>query len=113
MEQERRTPRYPFTAPAEIVVESSGAKTLARVTELSLHGCYLDAFFPISTKTLVLVKIFGPQEYFESGATVVYAHPTLGIALTFCNVKPDFQGILQKWLLAAMQKKERQHLFCR
>jgi hypothetical protein len=98
MEQERRAPRYPFTAPAEVIVESSGAKTIARVTELSLYGCYLDACLPVSAKTLVLVKIFEPNEYFEAGATVVYAHPLLGLGLAFRGVKPDFLRVLQKWL---------------
>jgi PilZ domain len=106
MEQERRAPRYPFAAPAEVIVESSGAKTIARVTELSLHGCYLDACLPVSAKTSVLVKIFGPHGYFEAGATVVYAHPVLGLGLAFRSVKPDFVHVLQKWLLAAMQPKE-------
>jgi PilZ domain len=105
MEQERRTPRYPFAAPAEVIV-GSGAKIIARVTELSLHGCYLDTSTPISVKTPVLVKIHGPREYFEADATVIYAHPLLGLGLAFQNVKPDFLSVLHKWLLAAMQTKE-------
>ena len=76
MEPERRTPRYPFAAPAEVIVGSG--KIIARVTELSLHGCYLDTSTPISVKTPVLVKIYGPREYFEADATVIYANPLLG-----------------------------------
>jgi PilZ domain len=105
MEQDR-APRYPFSAPAEVIVESSGAKIIARVTELSLHGCYLDTSTPVSAKTAVLVKIFGTREYFEADATVVYAHSLLGLGLAFRNIKFDCRSVLHKWLLAAMQTKE-------
>lgn len=104
MSDTRSTPRYLFSAPAEIVVEQSGAKTLARVEELSLHGCYLEVTIPIGVKTAVVVKIFGPKDYFEATATVIYSNPTNGMGLAYRNVKPHFRAVLQKWLLAAMQK---------
>jgi PilZ domain len=107
MEQDRRAPRYPFTAPAEVIVESSGVKIIARVTELSLHGCYLNTSTPISAKTPVLVKVFGTREYFEADATVVYAHPLLGVGLAFRNVKFDCRSVLHKWLLAAMHNEPK------
>jgi hypothetical protein len=104
MSDTRTTPRYLFSAPAEIVVEQSGAKTLARVKELSLHGCYVEGAIPLGVKTEVIIKIFGPKDYFEATATVVHANPTIGIGLAYRNVKPHFRDVLQKWLLAAMQK---------
>ena len=100
MSDTRSTPRYLFSAPAEIVVEQSGAKTLARVEELSLHGCHLAARF----QSAKVVKIFGPKDYFEATATVIYSNPTNGMGLAYRNVRPHFLAVLQKWLLAAMQK---------
>jgi hypothetical protein len=73
------------------------------VAELSLFGCYLAASAPLGTKVQVLVKIYGPDEYFEASATVIYAHPTLGMGLVFRKVKPAFAPMLQKWLLRSMQ----------
>jgi hypothetical protein len=52
------------------------------------------------------VKIFKSDEYFEAKATVVYAHPALGMGLAFRDVKPDFRILMQKWLLAALPDKE-------
>jgi hypothetical protein len=49
-----------------------------------------------------LLKIYGPHDYFEARATVIYTHPTLGVGLAFSEVKPSFVPILQKWLLQAM-----------
>ena len=79
MDQPRRAPRYFFSAPAEILVERSGAKIDARVNEISLYGCYLDASIPLSVKTAVLLKILGRADYFEADATVIYANPTAGM----------------------------------
>jgi PilZ domain len=100
-EHERRTPRYPFAAPAEVIVEQTGAQIDARVKELSQYGCYLDALTSLSPKTSVLVKIFSPKDYFEAPATVIYSNPTLGMGIAFRSLKPNFQAVLQKWLLQA------------
>jgi hypothetical protein len=108
MEHSRRTPRYPFGAPAELIVEHSEAKMLVRVKELSLYGCYLDTSIPLSTETPVQIEIFGLHDYFEASATVIYAHPNLGMRLAFHEVKPGILPVLQKWLLQAMQKQEPQ-----
>jgi hypothetical protein len=106
METTRRSPRYLFSAPAEVIVENSGATILVRVKELSLYGCYLDTSVPLSTKTQTLIKIFGPHDYFEASATVIYTHPHLGMGAAFREVKPGFMPVLQKWLLQAMEKTQ-------
>ena len=101
-QQQRRTPRYPFTAPAAILPET-GAPIGGNVKELSLYGCYLDAESTLAARSRVLVKIFMPGEYFEANASVAYANPTLGLGLVFRDVKPHFLVVLRKWLITAMQ----------
>ena len=101
-ERQRHTPRYPFAAPAEVIVEKTGGRIDARVKELSLHGCYLDASTPLSAKTAILLKIFAPQDYFEASATVIYSNPTSGMGIAFRTIKPGSQAVLQKWLLEVM-----------
>jgi hypothetical protein len=98
MDQQRSTLRFPFVAAAEIALESSPSISInASVKELSLHGCYVDTPAPFSPKTRALV---------EAKATVIYAHPTLGMGLAFRDVKPDCRIVMQKWLLAALPDKE-------
>ena len=104
----RKTPRYPFVAPAEVIDEGTGAKVTAQVKELSLYGCYLDTASPLSTRTKVMVKIYTPGEFFEAGATVIYSNQTLGMGLVFRDVKPLYLGILRKWLMVAMQDEPKQ-----
>jgi hypothetical protein len=101
-QQQRRTPRYPFVAPAAILPEA-GAPIGGNVKELSLYGCFLDAATTLTARSRVLVKIFMPGEYFEANATVAYANPALGLGLVFRDVKPHFLTVLRKWLITAMR----------
>jgi hypothetical protein len=98
----RRTPRYPFAAPAAVLPEK-GAPVGGNIKELSLYGCYLDSASTLAPRARVLVKIFMPGDYFEANATVAYATPALGMGLVFREVKPQFRTVLRKWLLMAMQ----------
>ncbi len=106
-EDRRRTPRYPFVATAEIVESLSGTPMRARVTDLSLYGCYVDISNPLPSGTQVFVKIFTDKDFFEAAASVLYSHANLGMGLGFRDVKPHFVGTLQKWLLQAMQEMRK------
>jgi hypothetical protein len=99
----RRTPRFPFVAPAAVLPEV-GTPIGGNTKELSLYGCYLDSNSTVAPRSRVLVKIFMPGEYFEANATVAYATPALGMGLVFRDVKPHFRTVLRKWLLMAMQQ---------
>jgi len=106
MEQERRsTPRVPFVASAELLEVDTGTRMNAQVSELSLHGCYLDTLNPLPKGTSVYVKIFTDEYFFETPGIVVYCRPHLGMGLAFHDVKPHFVGVLQNWLMAGAGKK--------
>jgi PilZ domain-containing protein len=100
----RRTPRYPFVASAEVLERTSGTRMLARLTDISLYGCYLDMSNPLPSGSHVFVKIFRDTDFFEAEASVVYSQPNLGVGLAFREVKPHFLPILKKWLQGAMQR---------
>jgi hypothetical protein len=103
MEQiQRRVPRYPFVAAAEVLAESSGSRMSARISDLSVAGCYVDTINPLPDGTLVHVKIFTEMQTFEAPAKVVYSHTHLGMGLMFGEVQPNAQVVLQDWLPAAI-----------
>jgi hypothetical protein len=102
-EDRRRTPRYPFVASAELSENAVQTRLFARVTEISMNGCYLDMINPLPVGTEIFVKIFTSEDFFESAATVVYSQPKLGVGLTFHDVSRHFLPSLQKWLLEAMR----------
>ena len=108
MDEKRRGLRFPFSAAAEVALESSpSAGVAARVAEISQHGCYVDISAPFGAQTPVLLKIFNSGEYFEAKATGIYVKPALGMGLEFREVKPHFRDILQKWVVATMHNQKK------
>ena len=103
-DERRRTPSYPFIATAE-VIDQSGAHITARVTELSLHGCYLEMANPLPTDAVITIKIYSEGKFFESNGLCVYSQPKHGIGVTFRNMRPQFLSVLKQWLLAAAVAK--------
>jgi PilZ domain len=97
-QERRRTPRYVFIASAELYEQQSEVRVASRVNELSKYGCYLDMMNPFPTGTLVLVKIFADEMTFQSKARIVYATPNVGAGVTFLDVEPKYQYILDRWL---------------
>ncbi|MGB7846994.1 MAG: PilZ domain-containing protein [Candidatus Acidiferrum sp.] len=99
MEQEkRRTPRYIFIASAELYDERTDVRVASRVSELSLHGCYLDMMNPFPAGTLVLLKIFAGDLTFQSKGKIIYATPNMGAGVVFIDVDPKYDHILKGWL---------------
>ncbi len=103
--ERRRAPRYPFIAMAEIVDEKENARTSSRVSDLSLHGCYVEMMNPFPQGTNVLIEIYTETESLEAHATVAYFEPKQGMGLTFCEIPPYFASILNKWLVQANGRK--------
>ena len=101
----RVTPRFAFTAPAEIFLNGGAAKP-ATVKELSQNGCFLEFAEPYPVGTRVGLKILAHKEVFEASAKVIYAKPELGMAVAFLDVKPQSLAILEKWSLVTTRRGE-------
>jgi PilZ domain len=105
VEQERRrTPRYPFIANAEVIDPGNKSGVSARVTELSLHGCFIEMPNPLAKGAALTAKIYSEGKFFEAAGTVVYSIPN-GIGVTFHDIRPQFLTVLKQWLLAAAINK--------
>jgi hypothetical protein len=99
MEHEHRgAPRFSFIAAAEVLAENNGSRMSARVSDLSVSGCYVDTINPLPGGTLVQVKIITETQIFEAPARVAYSHTHLGMGLAFREVLPNFMAVLQNWL---------------
>jgi len=107
VEQDRRlTPRYSFIASAEVADEQSGAGVAARISELSLNGCYLDMVNPLPMRTNVLINISSGADSFRAKGRIVYVHPGIGAGVIFVDVPPSSQALLQRWLAQAENDKQ-------
>ncbi len=96
--ERRRAPRQPFIATADIVDEKESVRTTSRVSDLSLHGCYVEMMNPFPQGTNVLMEIYTETEFLETHATVVYFEPKQGMGLSFTEMPACFAGVLNKWL---------------
>ena len=101
MYQEKRGLRFPFSADGEIVLESTRERISARVTELSLRGCFLETSRSLKEHQHIRVKIWHLTEYFEALAKVLYLAPT-GVGGIFSDLNPHSRSVLQAWILAAL-----------
>src|SRR5437764_5520463 len=107
MEHERRrTPRYPFDASIEMRVGTSQDQRSARVTGLSLNGCYASTESPYPEGSALLVKVFTATEFYEGQAAVIYTQEKLGMGLMFTETRPYYLMVLRKWLLSSMMAKK-------
>jgi hypothetical protein len=107
-QEKRRSPRYSFIASAELIEEKADVRIASRVSELSLHGCYLDMMNPFPKDTLVLVKISAGDSFFEAKAKIIYSQPNMGAGLGFLHVEPSSQEALERWLDGAEKDRQRQ-----
>jgi hypothetical protein len=97
-QEQRRAPRFPFIASAEVLAENAGTRLAARISDISATGCYVDTINPLVSGTAVRLKILTESHVFEAPATVVYSVAHLGMGLRFEEVPPGAQDVLQGWL---------------
>jgi hypothetical protein len=107
-EEKRRGPRYSFIASAELIEVQADVRIASRVSELSLHGCYLDMMNPFPKGTLVLVKIAAGEAFFEAKSKIVYAQMNMGAGVGFLEIAPASQAVLDRWLDEAEKERKRQ-----
>jgi PilZ domain len=96
--KQRAVRRCPFVATAEVTERNSGTILSARISELGLGGCYVDALNPFPTGTLVGLRIVRDQGVFEADAKVVYCDSGFGMGLAFAEMSPEHRSLLESWI---------------
>ena len=90
----RTTPRFTFIAEAEIV----GLNGCARVSELSVGGCYIDSINPLPKGTGVRFRIRYGCSTCEFSGTVIYTHAGFGMGVAFGELTAEQRSTLDVWL---------------
>jgi PilZ domain len=96
--QQRSVRRCALVASVQVTELHSGATLSARISELGVGGCYVDALNPFPEGALVVLRILRDQGVFETKAKVVYCDPRFGMGLAFIDVTPDHRSLLENWL---------------
>ncbi|MGH9573626.1 MAG: PilZ domain-containing protein [Candidatus Acidiferrales bacterium] len=102
--KERAVRRCPFVASAEVTDTNSDTRLSARISELGVGGCYVDALNPFPEGTAVTIRILRDQGAFEAKGKVVYCHPACGMGLSFAQIEPNQRSILEEWLAEAVRE---------
>ena len=99
MEHERRcVPRYPFIAHAELSDEERTIYLQARVSDISLSGCYLDMIHPLPAGTQIALYVTDDTGSFQARGKIVYSLPNLGSGVAFLDVNPALRSDIERSL---------------
>jgi PilZ domain len=98
--ERRQSPRLRCSGSAEFRTEASDVRIWGTVTDVSLHGCYVEmnTTFPVGTKVDLVLKSFGIR--IETPGTVRASYPFLGMGIRFEEIKPVQQLHLNDLLTA-------------
>jgi hypothetical protein len=102
MADRRDAPRFPLILIAEIIEIVTSAKMMARTSDVSRTGCYLDTLNPTSKGSMIQLRLTRGEEIFQTQAKVVYVSPGRGMGVRFHEyVAPAQLLILDRWLSEA------------
>jgi hypothetical protein len=103
----RTNRRFSFVAEAELTRLGDGTGLLARVSELSSRGCYVDTpeAFPVDTALRLRIRYGGST--CELSGKVIYTHRGWGMGVCFGEMEAAQRFSLNCWL-AELARKLRQ-----
>jgi hypothetical protein len=84
--EKRRTPRYKCEGRVELYEAGCDVHTSAVLTDLSLHGCYVEtqATYPVGTTLAMKLNTNGRK--FEVNGVVRVHYPSLGMGIAFVEM---------------------------
>ena len=99
--ERRRSPRFRCSGSAEFRVEGTDVRMWGTLSDVSLHGCYVEMnnTFPVDTRVNLLLEVLGVRA--QMRAVVRVSYPFLGMGLCFSEIEPGQQVQLEQ-LLAAL-----------
>ena len=100
VKERRRSPRFQCSGSVALQAQDSGAHMLGALTDISLHGCYVEmpTTFPADTLVSLTVEVLGIR--FSTGAKVRATYPSLGMGMCFTETRPEQQTQLKQLLMA-------------
>ena len=90
--EKRRSPRYKCEGSAEIREEGRDVRTWATFTDVSLHGCYLEAQATYPPGTILHMKLEANGITVEAKGNVRVSYPYLGMGIAFEGMSEENQA---------------------
>ena len=93
---ERRSPRFPFIASAQVVETRTEARLVARTSDISREGCYLDMLNPLPTGTRLKINVTHQNKQLDAVGMVVHSELNVGMGVQFEEVRQ--RSVIGAWL---------------
>ena len=96
--ERRQSHRLRCSGSVEFQAEGSDARMWGTLTDISLHGCYVEMSntFPVDTKVNLVLKSCGLR--IQTAGTVRASYPALGMGIRFARIEPAEQTHLERLL---------------
>jgi hypothetical protein len=96
--EKRKSPRYRCQGSAQLRDKRSGSSTWATFTDISLHGCYVEAMstFEVGSELALMVEVNNFRV--ECGGIVRVVYPGLGMGISFASMTEHYQERLRELL---------------
>ena len=99
--EKRRSPRYKCEGSVELREEGRDVGTYASFTDVSLHGCYVEAQATYPAGTILRMKLDANGVRVEAKGTVRVNYPYLGMGVAFAEMTDENRERLKELVIAA------------
>lgn len=96
--ERRRAPRRALFDTVQWTEVQSGGRTKARISDISVTGCYVDTVSPLPIGTQIRLKLGHRGTELEVLATVVRIEFNMGMGVAFNDLTLEQQAVLDKWI---------------
>lgn len=96
--EKRRSLRYKCQGSAEIREEGCEVRTWATFTDISLHGCYVEAQATYPSGTVLHMKLDANGVRVETKGSVRMSYPYLGMGIAFVEISDENRERLKELL---------------
>lgn len=102
-EDRRRSPRYQCEGSVEMREEGCDVSTWATFTDISLHGCYVEAQATYPVNTVLRLKLEAKGIRVETEGKVKVNYPFLGMGIAFAHI-PEEEKMRLRLLLTSIMR---------
>ena len=96
--EKRRSPRHKCEGSAELREEGCEVHTWASFTDISMHGCYVEAQATYPAGTVLEMKLEANGFKVETKGTVRVNYPYLGMGIAFAEMSEENRAHLRELL---------------
>ena len=96
--EKRRSPRYKCEGSAEVRKDGCDVRTWATFTDISVHGCYVEAQATYPAGSILNMKLEANGIRVETKGNVRVSYPYLGMGVAFVDISEENQARLRQML---------------